>query len=52
MKKVLIWGTGKLAIRCVEALNSECEVLAFVESNVEKKHLWEKRLFLAAAFQR
>lgn len=44
MKRVLIWGTGKIAVRCLEALSSENEVLAFVESIVDKEIFMGKKV--------
>lgn len=32
--KVMIWGTGKIAIQCVEMLLEEIEIVAFVESGL------------------
>ncbi len=36
MKKVLIWGTGKVAERCLNILNSSTQIMAFVQSDVER----------------
>ncbi len=41
MKKVLIWGTGKVAERCLNILNSSTQIMAFVQSDVERESFFK-----------
>jgi hypothetical protein len=50
MKRVLIWGTGKTAKRCLNVLNDNVVVIAFVESNVENHLYFEGKKVISGNF--